>query len=456
MIEGFLFFIVKQLLVIAITALLFFAFGWWLRCKLNKCGATLAELETERTRAKANDNRLKEAETRAKQAEEAIAKVKTEASSRLVGMVPEADLTKAQNALTDEKRKASELQAKIQRSDDGYKALQNAELKIIDLQNELSKAREEAMRLRTQSASPALNLDTDAELARMKNTVRTAETMAGDERRRATELQKEVAALTEKLEKAKQGDTSSKATAPESSLKSKADADLASAKAALKALEATLAVEKNRVVLLDREFNNAKNLLAQAKSEAEKLKAAASETGNRPTIEKSEENLLKSAPIPAANFLTRSPSIDTTTADKAAADKAAAITAHQTTLSFDEAPTPVTSTIENEKRPEKNGVATEILGKRVVQDDLKIVEGIGPKIEELIHTEGIKTWKQLGDSTVETLKDILSRAGERFVMHDPQTWPRQSLLAHEGKWDELRAWQDQLDGGKIAEPASEA
>ena len=177
MFEGLLFFIAKQLVVIAITALLFFAFGWWLRCKLNKCGATLAELEAERNRSKANDGRIKEAEARVKQAEEAIAKAKAEASAKLVGMVPEASLTLAQNALTDERRKASELQAKIQRSDDGYKALQNAETKINDLQNELSKAREEAVRLRAQNGTPTIALDVEAELARMKTTVRTAETI---------------------------------------------------------------------------------------------------------------------------------------------------------------------------------------------------------------------------------------------------------------------------------------
>jgi hypothetical protein len=280
MIEGFLFFIAQQLVVIAITALLFFAFGWWLRCKLKKCGATLAELEAEKNRARGNDSRLKEAESRAKLAEEALVKAKTQSSSQLVGMVPEADLTKAQNALTDERRKASELQAKIQRSDDGYKALQSAELKIIDLQNDLSKAREEAMRLKTLSATPALNLDAEAELARMKTTVRTAETMAGDERRRAAELQKEIVSLTEKLQKSKLSDAGIKATAAESSLQSIAGSELAKARAALKAAEASLAVEKTRVVLLDREFNHAKKLLAEAKAETEKVKATTRESDN--------------------------------------------------------------------------------------------------------------------------------------------------------------------------------
>ena len=33
-------------------------------------------------------------------------------------------------------------------------------------------------------------------------------------------------------------------------------------------------------------------------------------------------------------------------------------------------------------------------------------------------------------------------------MHVPGTWPRQAGLAHEGKWEELSKWQDELDGGK--------
>ena len=73
-------------------------------------------------------------------------------------------------------------------------------------------------------------------------------------------------------------------------------------------------------------------------------------------------------------------------------------------------------------------------------DDLKIIKGIGPKIEELLHTDGITTWQKLGETSAEEIKEILTRAGERFVMHDPTTWPRQAL-DHESKWDELRAWQ---------------
>ena len=84
----------------------------------------------------------------------------------------------------------------------------------------------------------------------------------------------------------------------------------------------------------------------------------------------------------------------------------------------------------------------------VIPDDLKIVEGIGPKIEGLLNDGGIWTFKQLADAPIERLHEILEAAGRRYQMHDPSTWSRQSLMAFEGKWDELKAWQDALKGGK--------
>ncbi len=89
-----------------------------------------------------------------------------------------------------------------------------------------------------------------------------------------------------------------------------------------------------------------------------------------------------------------------------------------------------------------------VFGKKIKENDLKIVEGIGPKIEELFKTSGILTWKSLSETSVDRLKEILLKAGERFQMHDPGTWPRQAKLAYEGKWQELKDWQDKLDGGK--------
>ncbi len=82
------------------------------------------------------------------------------------------------------------------------------------------------------------------------------------------------------------------------------------------------------------------------------------------------------------------------------------------------------------------------------RDDLKIVEGIGPKIEELLFKADITTYGQLAATSVQQLQDILDAAGSRFAMHDPGTWSAQALLAANGEWDNLKAYQDFLNAGK--------
>jgi predicted flap endonuclease-1-like 5' DNA nuclease len=93
-------------------------------------------------------------------------------------------------------------------------------------------------------------------------------------------------------------------------------------------------------------------------------------------------------------------------------------------------------------------LAASVFGKKIKQDDLKIIEGIGPKIEELYHAAGIKTWKALSETSTEKSKAILDEAGDRFAIHNPTTWAKQALLAYEGKWQELKDWQNSLNGGK--------
>lgn len=93
--------------------------------------------------------------------------------------------------------------------------------------------------------------------------------------------------------------------------------------------------------------------------------------------------------------------------------------------------------------------AKAVFGKKIKQDDLKIVEGIGPKIEGLFHNFDIKTWKALGEASVEKCQEVLNSGGERYRIHKPDTWPQQAKMAYEGKWAELLKWQDELDGGKL-------
>ncbi len=89
-------------------------------------------------------------------------------------------------------------------------------------------------------------------------------------------------------------------------------------------------------------------------------------------------------------------------------------------------------------------------GKKYKQDDLTIVEGIGPKIAELLQGAGISSWAQLAVTSPYRLREILDGGGSQFNIHDPETWPKQAGMAADGKWDELQKLQDELDGGKKA------
>ncbi len=87
-------------------------------------------------------------------------------------------------------------------------------------------------------------------------------------------------------------------------------------------------------------------------------------------------------------------------------------------------------------------------GKISAGDDLVKIEGIGPKIAEILHTHGITTFAALADAAPDEIKTWLDEAGPAYKVHDPGTWPAQSALARDGKWDELKTWQDEHKGGK--------
>jgi small subunit ribosomal protein S1 len=81
-------------------------------------------------------------------------------------------------------------------------------------------------------------------------------------------------------------------------------------------------------------------------------------------------------------------------------------------------------------------------------DDLKKIEGIGPKIAELLVASGVSSFEALSKAKVEDIKETLAEAGGRYKAHDPTTWPKQAGLAAADEWDKLKALQDELKGGK--------
>ncbi|MCF2447383.1 hypothetical protein L0657_25740 [Dyadobacter sp. CY345] len=105
------------------------------------------------------------------------------------------------------------------------------------------------------------------------------------------------------------------------------------------------------------------------------------------------------------------------------------------------------------ERVQVNNVRTVVpvmpVAEKIQHDDLKIIEGIGPKIESVLKNAGINSFRQLSQKTAEQISEILANSDSRFQVHDPTTWPRQAELAANGDWDRLKAWQDELNGGRI-------
>lgn len=94
-------------------------------------------------------------------------------------------------------------------------------------------------------------------------------------------------------------------------------------------------------------------------------------------------------------------------------------------------------TVEVEEAPKK--------AKAEKGDDLKKIEGIGPKIAETLAAAGITTFAELANTSAEKIAEIIADVRGNHVT---DTWPKQAELAAEGKWDELKSWQDELNGGK--------
>jgi len=80
-------------------------------------------------------------------------------------------------------------------------------------------------------------------------------------------------------------------------------------------------------------------------------------------------------------------------------------------------------------------------------DDLKKIEGAGPKAAEALVGAGLDTFAKVAKADPAKLSEILTEASSRLSHIVTTTWPKQAGLAAEGKWDELKELQDRLDGG---------
>ncbi|MCA0455088.1 MAG: hypothetical protein LCI00_14030 [Chloroflexi bacterium] len=82
-------------------------------------------------------------------------------------------------------------------------------------------------------------------------------------------------------------------------------------------------------------------------------------------------------------------------------------------------------------------------------DDLKVIEGIGPKMEKALHAAGITTFAQLSGASEGEINAAILAAGMRFAPSVP-TWAEQASYAANGDFVGLETYQKTLSGGRKA------
>jgi predicted flap endonuclease-1-like 5' DNA nuclease len=84
-----------------------------------------------------------------------------------------------------------------------------------------------------------------------------------------------------------------------------------------------------------------------------------------------------------------------------------------------------------------------------VPDNLKRIEGIGPRYSSVLQAAGITTYVQLAAASPDELDQILEAEDPRLArLADPTSWPEQAALAAAGNWEGLDALQERLKGGR--------
>lgn len=79
-------------------------------------------------------------------------------------------------------------------------------------------------------------------------------------------------------------------------------------------------------------------------------------------------------------------------------------------------------------------------------DDLTKIEGIGPKVAQVLNDAGITTFEGLARADSGEVQNVLDAAG--LQMMNPEGWIEQADLAAKGDWEGVRRLQEELKGGR--------
>ena len=80
-------------------------------------------------------------------------------------------------------------------------------------------------------------------------------------------------------------------------------------------------------------------------------------------------------------------------------------------------------------------------------DDIEIIEGIGPKIAQVLMANGITTFAKLAATDADAMTQMLKASGGKFSLANTASWAEQAALLRDGKMDEFKKLTDELVGG---------
>ena len=199
---------------------------------------------------------------------------------------------------------------------------------------------------------------------------------------------------------------------------------------------------KTQLAKKESDLSSAYGIINKLEAERDKLKSENQTLKTKPAPMAAAAP--KPAPEPAPKVIKRSArkvaAAEVALAPKKTIRRVAKKAAPKTTKPIQRTPTKKVATKPAAKAPAKKVTRR--------KDDLRKIEGIGPKIAQLLIDSNITTFNKLSKTKFEKLKKILSDAGSRYKMHDPGTWAEQAALAAKGEWDKLKTFQDFLKGGK--------
>ncbi len=100
-----------------------------------------------------------------------------------------------------------------------------------------------------------------------------------------------------------------------------------------------------------------------------------------------------------------------------------------------------------EEKPKAKAEAKPRRAKSAGRDDLKRIEGIGPKMEKALNAAGIETFARLAEANEDELRSAIEAQGMRFAPSMP-TWAKQAAYLASGDEAGFEAYKEHLTAGR--------